>query len=74
MTSVPTVNDDRGLWDVVAVAAALGISPASVRTYRCKGLLPPPDEILGRSPGWRPATIEAWAATRSGRTGRPRKG
>lgn len=64
---------NSNLLDTEAVAALLGITPGSVARYRHRGDLPPPDVMLGRSPGWHEATIREWQATRPGRTGRPPK-
>jgi predicted DNA-binding transcriptional regulator AlpA len=75
---MPTKRSSDGidrdvLLDSAGVANLLGIAVGSVARYRTRGTLPPPDVMLGRSPGWRPATILVWQATRPGRTGRPRK-
>lgn len=64
MTDQP---DRSGLLDSEAVAAMLGIAVGSVARYRTRGDLPPPDVMLGRSPGWYAATIRDWQATRPGR-------
>lgn len=48
------------------VAARLGVDPKTVRQYKLRGVLPPPDESAGRSPLWRTATIETWIASRPG--------
>ncbi|MGI8682017.1 MAG: helix-turn-helix transcriptional regulator [Mycobacteriales bacterium] len=68
-----TTTDRGPLLDTAGVAALLGLAPGSIRTYRVRGTLPPPDAMLGNSPGWHEATIREWQATRPGRTGRPRK-
>jgi predicted DNA-binding transcriptional regulator AlpA len=49
------------------VAAFLGVSGSTVRAYITRHQMPEPDRMFGRSPGWRPQTIETWHA------GRPRK-
>jgi len=67
---------DRELLDMPAVARRLGIAPSTVRKYRSSGRLPAPDVMLGQSPGWAPATIDAWVTQRPGKgagAGRPRK-
>lgn len=59
------------------VALMLGVTPATVRSYSARGVMPPPDGYLGRTPWWRPGTIKAWRAQRPGQGvggGRPRKG
>ena len=67
------MTDRETLLDSAGVANLLGIAVASVARYRTRGNLPAPDVMLGRSPGWWPATILTWQASRPGRTGRPRK-
>lgn len=64
------------LLDSRAVAALLGVRPGTISQYRRRRTLPAPDVVVGRSPAWYAATIEAWRATRPGRGaggGRPRK-
>jgi hypothetical protein len=64
------------------VAALLGVGPATVTEYRRRYAatatpFPLPDMDLAGHPGWseaRAAELLAWAASRPGRTGRPRKG
>ena len=60
------------------VAAALGITIDSARTYHTRaqrnrregtpkpGDLPPPDVVFGRSPAWLPSTIDRHLNTRPG--------
>ncbi|MGX4657119.1 helix-turn-helix transcriptional regulator [Micromonospora sp. SCSIO 07396] len=52
--------------DSAELAARLGIQTASVHRMRSRGDLPEPDRMIGRSPAWRPATIDAWQASRPG--------
>lgn len=62
--------------DARAIAERLGVSLATVYSYRKRGFLPEPDLMVGRSPAWRSETVEQWIATRPGRGvggGRPRK-
>lgn len=57
------------------VAALLGVTTATVRSYAARGILPPPDGRLGRTPWWKRGTITAWQKTRPGQGaggGRPR--
>jgi len=65
------------LLDLAEVAARLGVSYGSIRRYRSMDpTFPAPDVLLGQSPGWLPATIDAWQAARPGRGvggGRPRR-
>lgn len=48
------------------IAARTGLAPATVRWRHRMGFMPPPDIVLGRTPGWLPETInryvEAWEA------------
>ncbi len=55
------------LLDVRALATRLGVATETIARYRHRGTLPPPDQMLGRSPGWREETIDAWIPTRPGR-------
>ncbi|MCX4470434.1 hypothetical protein OOK41_08960 [Micromonospora sp. NBC_01655] len=52
--------------DSAALAARLGIKPASIHRMRSRGDLPEPDRVIGRSPAWLPATIDRWQASRPG--------
>lgn len=52
--------------DSAAIAARLGIKPTSVHRMRSRGDLPEPDRMVGRTPTWRAATIDAWQASRPG--------
>lgn len=66
---MPTYLDTSGL------AARAGLSPSTIRAYwaRRPHLLPAPDAMTSGTPGWLPATVDAWLAARPGPTGRPRK-
>jgi hypothetical protein len=58
------------------VANALGVTPATVRSYAARGVMPKADGYLGRTPWWRPQTITDWKASRPGQGkggGRPSK-
>ncbi|WP_329013286.1 hypothetical protein OG271_04110 [Micromonospora rifamycinica] len=52
--------------DSTDLAARLGVKVASIHRMRTRGDLPKPDRMIGRSPAWRPATIDAWQASRPG--------
>jgi predicted DNA-binding transcriptional regulator AlpA len=63
--------------DTPAVARLLGVTPATVRSYLARGLMPQPAGRIGASPYWTREAVEAWVASRPGRGvggGRPRKG
>ena len=70
---MPRMSDEQ--LTVSEVAARLGLAVSTVQTYRRDGRLPSPDGYLGRTPWWRPATIDVWQAARPGRgrAGIPRK-
>lgn len=64
------------LLDSSAVAELIGVKPATIRTYRHRGDMPPPDRTIGRTPVWLRDTIDRWLAERPGQGvggGRPRK-
>lgn len=48
------------------IADRLGVKVSTVRQYKLRGDLPPPDETIGRSPVWREETIAAWERSRPG--------
>lgn len=72
-SDAPAIPELLGLADI---ATLLGLSPASVRTYhtdanrrRREGSpldqdMPAPDQIIGRTPAWNLATVQAWRAER----------
>lgn len=71
----PELHPDT-LLDVAGVARLLGVSEATVRAYRSRGLLPEPCGHLMGSPWWTRPVITRWQQTRPGRGaggGRPRK-
>ena len=65
--------------DYEGVAERTGIKPRTLRVYLAQanrrreegtskpGDIPPPDEIFGQSPVWKPATIDRWLARRPGK-------
>jgi hypothetical protein len=61
------VTDQLTTTDVASLA---GVTVASIRQYRLRGAIPPPDGYLGTTPWWQRATIETWLAERPKR-GRP---
>ncbi|GII88255.1 hypothetical protein Ssi03_62450 [Sphaerisporangium siamense] len=69
-------------WTTEDVAAYLDVAQTTVWVYRQRGKkgdasgLPDEDELVVRTPRWRPNTIIVWAKNRPGRGtggGRPRK-
>ncbi|ASU61228.1 hypothetical protein CGQ36_06535 [Nocardiopsis dassonvillei] len=63
------------MWTVTDIAARLGVTAATVRSYKHRGLLPPA-RYVGRTPVWRAEEIETWIRQRPGRGaggGRPRR-
>lgn len=46
------------------IATMLGVTEATLRNYRRRGYMPPPDIMLADRPRWRVATIDAWQAKR----------
>lgn len=62
------------------IARRAGLTPETVKTYRKRALknlqngtphagdLPEPDAMTGNTPGWLPATIDAWRDRRPERT------
>ena len=67
----------EGYLTTADIAERLGIAAQTVRVYKTRGTLPPPDAHAGQSPLWREETINAWEAARpgqdwrKGRTDRP---
>lgn len=56
-------------WTTKDVAAYLRVQMATVSTYRARGQMPAPDQTVGRTHMWHPATIIAWHEMRP----RPRR-
>lgn len=48
------------------IAERLGVKIETVRQYKLRGDLPPPDDYVGRSPVWKDETIQAWERERPG--------
>jgi predicted DNA-binding transcriptional regulator AlpA len=66
MTASHDVESDlpTDWWMASDCAAFLGISRSTWTSYVSRGQAPGPDRMFGRSPAWRPATVQAWAASR----------
>lgn len=56
----PKPFDTSQQWTLAAVADHLGVTLSTVRAYRARGQMPPPDGILGRTPWWWSSTITGW--------------
>lgn len=65
MTKMSETVASADWWDAKAVADRLGVKPETVHTYAARSILPPPDRYFGRTPVWRPATIEEYVKTLS---------
>lgn len=61
-----TTNTAEEYLDVQASADFLGVSPATIHTYRSKGIMPDPDKTFGSTPTWLPSTLSDWKAKRPG--------
>lgn len=51
---------DQEQWSFKEVAAFLGVEQSTVRAYRTRGEMPPPDGRVSNSPWWWRTTIEGW--------------
>lgn len=58
-TGEPMADPNADYWTVADIADHWGVTLQTVRTYRSRkrGELPEPDNVFGRSPVWKPATI-----------------
>jgi predicted DNA-binding transcriptional regulator AlpA len=75
--SKPSGPADSGLLLRAEAAALAGLTLDTFDSYRSRGTLPGPDQMVGRTPLWDAATIGRWLADRPGRGaggGRPRTG
>lgn len=41
-------------------AERAGLAESSIRTYRTRGNVPPPDVTIGTTPGWLASTVDPW--------------
>lgn len=57
---------DQQWWTTTDVAEYLGVQVGTVSSYRQRGQMPPPDQTIGRTHMWAPATVIEWQATRGG--------
>ena len=51
---------EERLLTISEVAEILGIRESSVRGYKARGQMPPPDRQYGRTPLWLERTIREW--------------
>jgi hypothetical protein len=58
-TGEPMADPTADYWTVADIAEHWGVTAQTIRTYRSRkrGELPEPDNVFGRSPVWKPATI-----------------
>lgn len=54
------------------VADLAGIKAHSIDAYQKRGVMPPPDGRLGRSPYWLESTVRRWVANRRVGPGKPK--
>jgi predicted site-specific integrase-resolvase len=47
------------------ISLRMGIREATLRNYRRRGYMPPPDVMLADRPRWRETSIERWERLRS---------
>lgn len=52
------------LLTVEEVAERCGVQPGTIRAYNSREQMPQPDVTYGRTPLWKPKTIETWMASR----------
>ena len=53
------------LLTLTQVAETIGVSMGTVSAYRSRGKMPAPDLQYGRTPLWKPETINAWRASQT---------
>ena len=52
------------LCDLTRIAALLDVHPQTPKTWRKRGVLPDPDDRIGRSDVWWQSNIERWWTNR----------
>jgi hypothetical protein len=52
--------DGSVLYGYRDIAAELGIGEGTLRNYRRRGYMPPPDVMLADRPRWRWDTVQQW--------------
>lgn len=60
---MPRKKETVILMDYAAIAETTGLEPGVLRLWKNRGKMPEPDYMIAQSPGWLPATIEAWTST-----------
>lgn len=66
------MTDTIAYVDIAAFAELAGLKPATIHTFRHRGILPEPAFMAGRSPVWTRAQVDAWLESRR-RPGWPTK-
>jgi hypothetical protein len=64
----PPPDPNAEWWTTSDVAAYINVRVGTVSTYRRRGQMPEADQVIGRTPMWRPRRIITW------HEGRPRPG
>lgn len=62
--TAPSPDDQLTTADVAELA---GLEPGTIKRYRYRGSIPPPDGWLGRTPWWRRDTVDRWLEERTPR-------
>lgn len=69
-----TSDPARTYLTAAEVANLLGVDTHTIYSYKARGVMPEPDDHVGRTPRWTTATIAAWERPgRGAGGGRPRK-
>jgi len=55
------MNGDYQPLGATEVARHLGVAESTVKKWRHRRIMPPPDWVLGGRPIWDVATIDTWA-------------
>lgn len=60
---MPRKRETVVLLDYAAISERTGLKPDVLRLWKSRDKMPQPDYMIAQSPGWLPATIDAWIAT-----------
>ena len=47
-------------YTVTEIARLYGVKKGTITAYKARGLMPPPDIQVGRTPVWKLSTLIAW--------------